>query len=218
MNFLNLIKPLLKTENIKTIAIIALGVFVFIHYNNYRVIKFENKRIKENNQALILADSLRITQLDLTTRELEKYITQTRADLAAFLKEEKIRLRSISNVTTHEIRYIDTVKTEPVDLSPVLTAIENRDKLLMPIKEADSCMIVEGYVLYDNHKLHFDLTKKEFRNKSDIVSYWERNQWKFLGIKTRLFGRKQTTIIVKNTCGESKTITLDKVDRKGRRR
>ena len=71
-------------------------------------------------------------------------------------------------------------------------------------------MVIEGWVRFENDSLKLDLDSRRFKNKSDVVSYWERRQWRFLGIKTRVFGRKKATVIIKDACGRSETFVIDK--------
>ena len=70
-------------------------------------------------------------------------------------------------------------------------------------------MVIKGFVVFKNDTLQLDITDRQFTNSSEVVSYYERRQWKFLGIKTRLFGKKQLTVIIKDDCGRSETVIID---------
>lgn len=198
-----------KIENIK-IYLIVIGLLAALSfYKDYKFQKSENKRQAENNESLRKMDSLGYAQQLLNKRELEEHLEFNRQDLQLFLEEERIRTRRIEKIITQSLSYRDTSRRS-INLQPILEAIEQNHKIRVPVIDSTECLVISGYVAFENDTLTLDITDRKFKNKSDVVSYWERNQWKFLGIKTRLFGRKKATVIIKDDCGRSETFVIDK--------
>ena len=200
---------LLNIGNLKAFAIVALLALSVWFYKDYTFQKAENKRQSENVEQLRKYDSLRYASQTYTTEELDEYLRFQRQDLQRFLQDNKISTRRIEQIITQKLEYRDTV-TRNQDLSPILDAIKNQRDMKVPIIDSTDCLIVKGFVVFENDTLSLDITDRQFTNTSDVVSYWERNKWNFLGIKTRLFGRKKATVIIKDACGKSQTFVIDK--------
>lgn len=200
---------LLSLNNIKTYLIVAGIVGAVILWKDYSYQKAENKRQSNNISQIRKQDSLRFASQYYSKRELEEYINYNRSDLKAFLDEEGVRLRRIERIITQSLKYRDTA-SRSTDLKPILDAIRENKSFKVPVVDSTACLIVSGYVAFENDTLSLDITDRQFTNKTDVVSYWERNQWKFLGLKTRLFGRKTATVVIKDECGATKTFVIDK--------
>jgi hypothetical protein len=199
----------LNINNIKTILIFIGIVGVVWFYKDYEYQKSENKRQSENISQVRKMDSLKFASQTYTKAELNEYLEYSRKDLQKFLRENRIATRKIKQIITQELKYRDTLQSS-VNLQPILKAIKQRKSIKVPVIDSTKCLIVKGYVLFDNDSLSLNITDREFKNKSDVISYWERNKWKFLGIKTRLFGKRKVTVIIKDNCGETKTFVIDK--------
>ena len=200
---------LLKIENLKIFLIVAaLGAAVWF-YKDYTFQKTENIRQAENVSQLRKFDSLRFASQTYSQSEMDEFLEFQRKDLQQFLQENKINTRRIERIITQKLKYIDTINRKQ-DLTPILDAIRNNQNVKVPVQDSTECLIVKGYVAFENDTLSLNITDRKFTNTSDVVSYWERNRWNFLGIKTRLFGRKKATVIIKDACGETKTIVIDK--------
>ncbi|TDW48835.1 hypothetical protein EV144_103352 [Flavobacterium sp. 270] len=65
-------------------------------------------------------------------------------------------------------------------------------------------------ISFENDTLKWQVLDCQFKNKSDAVAYWERKQWKFLGIKSRLFGKIELTSKTFDNCGESRILRIEK--------
>ena len=200
---------LLSLTNLKTYAIVAGIVAAIWIYKDLKYQRAENKRQTENISNIRKQDSLRFAAQTYTKRELEEYLEYNRSDLRAFLDEEGVRLRRIERIITQSLKYRDTT-SRSTNLQPVLDAIRENQNFKVPVVDSTACLVVSGYVAFENDTLSLDITDRKFTNKTDVVSYWERNKWNFLGIKTRLFGRKVATVVIKDACGESQTFTIDK--------
>lgn len=202
----------LTLHNLKTVAILLLIGAAIWFYKDYEYQKAENKRQSENIASIRRSDSLRFASQTYTKKELDEYLEFTRKDLQKFLTENRIRTNRIEQIITQKLEYLDN-ETRSTDLQPILEAIQAKRDIAIPIKDSTKCLVVEGWVKFENDSLKLDLDSRKFKNKSDVVSYWERNEWKFLGIKTRLFGRKTATVIIKDECGRSETFVIDKKKR-----
>lgn len=200
---------LLRIENLKTFLILGAIIAAVWFFKDYEFQKSENERQSKNMESIRKQDSLRYSNLTYTKKEIDEYLEYQRLDLKDFLSENKINTRKIEKIITQQLSYRDTA-TRNQDLSPILEAIRENKEMRVPIVDSTDCLIVKGYVVFENDTLSLDITDRQFTNTSDVISYWERNQWSFLGIKTRLFGRKEATVIIKDKCGRTQTFVIDK--------
>lgn len=200
---------LLKIENLKTFLILGAIVAAVWFFKDYQYQKSENIRQTENNSQLRKYDSLRFASQTYTKEELNDYLENNRKDLQKFLKQNDVKLRKIQSIITQKLNYKDTTNRN-VNLQPILDAIKQNKNVNVPVVDSTDCLIVKGYVAFNNDTLSLNITDRQFKNKSDVVSYWKRKQWSFLGIKTRLFGKKQATVIIKDDCGKTQTFVINK--------
>jgi len=200
---------LLKIENLKVYAIIA-GIAIAIwFYKDWQFQKAENKRQTENIEQLRYFDSLKYASQTYNKKELNEYLEYNRQDLQQFLKDQKIATRKIERIITQKLSYQDTLNRS-VNLQPIIDAIKQQRDIKIPVVDSTDCLIIKGYVAFENDTLSLNITDRKFKNKSDVVSYWQRNQWKILGIKTRLFGRKKATVVIRDNCGNTETFIINK--------
>jgi hypothetical protein len=201
---------LLSFENIKLYLIIALSIAAVLFWKDYKHQIAENKRQTENLRMLRKQDSLRFAKQVMTQKELKDYLEYNRKDLKEFIKANNIKERRIRQIISQELKYIDTISKE-TDLTPILSAIQSKsvEPIKVPIKDVSDCLIIEGYVIFENQTLKLNITERKFTNKSDVIAYVERNQWKFIGIKTRFLGKRQLTVKIKDSCGNTETFVID---------
>lgn len=195
--------------NLKIIAIILLALAVMWFYKDYQYQKAENIRQTENASQLRKADSLKFTSQILTQQEIKDYLQYSNPDLEKKLKADNIKLNRIESIISQTLRYKDTTKST-IDMTPLLEAIRVKVPTKTPFIDTTKCLTNKGYVEYKNDSLKVVFTEKTFNNKGDAVAYWERKQWKFLGIKTRFLGKKQFTAKNYNECGESTIMKIEK--------
>ncbi|SFS30896.1 hypothetical protein [Lutibacter maritimus] len=200
---------LLSIQNLKTYALIIAIICVVWFYKSWEFRGVEMQRQAENMEQIRKYDSLKFASQTYTKKELDQYLEYNRKDLQQFLKENKIATRKIEQIITQSLKYRDTT-IKNVNLQPILDAIKQKQNIKVPVIDSTACMIIKGYVVFENDTLSLNITDRQFKNTSDVIKYWERNQWKFLGIKTRLFGRKQATVIIKDACGNTQTFVIDK--------
>lgn len=200
---------LLNINNLKTYLIVA-GIIAGIwFYKDYQYQKEENQRQSENIEQIRKYDSLKYASQTYTKKEFQEYIDYNRKDLKKFLDQQNINMRRIENIITQNLKYQDTVNRS-YNLQKILDAIKDKRSAKVPFKDSTDCMIIEGYIIFKNDTLNLDITDRKFTNTSDVISYWQRKQWSFLGIKTRIFGKKEATVIIKDDCGRTETFVIDK--------
>lgn len=201
---------LLKLENIKIYLIVFAVIGAVIYYKDAEFQKKENKRQSENIHQIRKLDSFHYASQTYTKKELDEYLEYKRKDLLQFLEENKVQTRRIERIITQELKYRDTLNKN-VNLQPVLDAIKNQREIKIPVVDSTDCLIVKGFVAFENDTLSLNITDRQFKNTSDVVTYWERNKWSFLGLwNWRLFGKKKATVIINDDCGNTKTFVIDK--------
>lgn len=201
-------------KNLRLVLIIGLAVGVVFFYKSWEHRGIEMVRQQENLEQIRQFDSLKYATQNYNKEEIDQYLEYNRKDLQAFLREYDIKTRRIERIVTQTMKYRDTTKNE-VDLSPILNAIRNNKQgATVAVKDSSDCLVVEGYVVYEGDSLKLNITSREFKNKSDIITYWQRKQWSFLGIKSRIFGKKKTTLIIKDACGNTETFVINSAKKK----
>lgn len=197
-------------NNLKTIIIVSSIIVAVIFYKDYKFQIQENERQSNNISQLRKLDSFRFASQVYTKQELDQYLEYNRKDLQDYLKQNDIKLNRIEKIITQQIQYQDTIN-RVADLKPILDAIKKNTNKRVPVVDSTKCLIVKGFVVYENDTLSLNITDRKFKNITDVVSYWEREKYSFLGLwRWRLFGRKIATVITKDDCGKSQTITIDK--------
>lgn len=200
---------MLTLNNIKSVIITLVIIFAVWYYKDAEKAKADLKVQQSNSEMIRKYDSLRFASVTYSESELKEYLEYQRKDLQDFLQQNDVKLRRIQQIITQQLKYQDTVSRN-VNLQPILDAINKNQNIKVPVVDSTRCMIIKGYVAFENDTLSLNITDRKFKNRSDVISYWERNQWRFLGIKTRLFGRKKATVIIKDDCGNTETFVIDK--------
>lgn len=194
------------------IALIGLGIW---SYKEYQFNKDKSARLEENNRQERLSDSLKYSSVKLDKAQMELYLHDNKK-LLDIIKKSDIRFERVNSVLNHLLKFRDTTIVN-TDLSEVLLAINKSESYKQSFIDSSECLINKGFISFErpvdgNPKLSLVFTGREFTGNTTVIGYWERRQWKFLGIKTRFLGKKQASIKVIDKCGESKTIevSLDK--------
>lgn len=198
-----------KIQDIKTLLIvISIGIAIWF-YKDYQFQKAENIRQTENANQLRKSDSLRFASQNLTSQEIQDYLTYSNPELKKKLDENNIKLNRIQSIVSQTLNYRDTDKSE-IDISKLLESINKKIPAKTPFIDSTKCQTNKGFVEYKNDSLKVVFTEKTFNNKTDAVAYWERREWNFLGVKTRFLGKKQFTAKVYDDCGESTIMKIEK--------
>lgn len=192
------------------IGIIVLAILAGVwFYKNWQFQKAENARQTENMRQIRMADSTKyVTQL-LSTQEIKEYLEYQNSDLKKLLQEANIRENRLQSIVSTVYRYADNTKKD-YDASGIIQAIKESRNMTVPFIDTTKCMTIKGNVSFLNDSLKINITDREFKNKTDNVVYWQRRQWKFLGIKTRFLGKKEFTAKTFDQCGKSQTLKIEK--------
>lgn len=181
----------LLIKNIRLIFIVGLCIGIVWMYKDYQHQKSENIRQTENISQLRKADSLRFCAQIMTADELKQYLEYQNTDLKNQLLKAGIKENRIKEIVSTKYQFKDTlIKKYAVG----------------PFVDSSKCLVIRGYV--DSSGVV--IKDRQFKNKMDAVAYWQRREWKFLGIKTRWLGRKEMTAKVFDECGESRVIRIEK--------
>lgn len=200
------------TPYLKTIAIIGLMILVagiVWLYDNWQFQKSENIRQTENARQSRIKDSLKMETHVLTKDEIKEYLQYQDKPLQKKLESSGINPNKVQSIVTNNYYYKDTTN-QVTDISPLIKSIKNGVPDSQDFIDTTKCQTTKGSVVFDGKKLEVKVNDREFKNKSDGVVYEERRQWSFLGIKTRLFGKKQFTAKTFDECGESKILKIEK--------
>lgn len=204
---MSFITPYVQT--IRTILIIAGIALAIWFYKDWQFQTAENKRQSENMHQKRIADSLHFSSQNLSSAEIKEYLEYQNSDLKNKLAKEGIKLSRIEGIIAQTFKYRDTAKRE-TDVSGLVIAIKNSIPKNQEWIDTSKCQTIKGMVSFDGQKLKVIVNDRQFNNKSDAVAYWERRQWNFLGIKTRILGKKQFTSKVFDECGETKILKIEK--------
>lgn len=205
---------IIKT-NIQILIIAALSIAALYIYDDWKFEKRENERNTENVRQNFLKDSTHNAEYTLNQRQMDDYISSNQK-LKDLLEKEKIKSSRVTKIQTNDYTYSDKTKNLiPITTPPGITIktdsiITKNNPVIVPFTETIKCLTIKGNVKFENNRIFVELTEREFKNKTTVIGYWERRQWKFLGIKTRFLGKIQATAKVINECGESEIITLEK--------
>lgn len=197
-------------ENIKLILIIAVTGLIVWLFMSWQYQKAENIRQTENIRQIRMMDSLKFHVQNLSAAEIKDYLEWENKDLKNKLSRDKINVSRIESIISSKLNYKDSVNKD-WDLEDIRKAILESNPLEKEIIDTSKCLTIKGKIKFDGSKLSLDISEREFKNKNDAVVYWERKQWKFLFIKSRLFGKKQFTQKIYNDCGD---VTMVKIEKK----
>ena len=179
-------------KNIRLILIGLMIVAVVWFYKDWEFQKSENIRQTENARQLRMSDSLKYTSQILTSREMQDYLQYQNSDLQNKLKSAGIKTKNIKEIVSTNYVYKDT------------TFKSFNGSFI----DSSKCLTIKGEVLPNGS---VNITDRQFNNKTDAVAYYQRREWKFLGIKTRFLGKKEITAKVFNSCGNSEIIKVEKL-------
>lgn len=197
-------------SNSKNILLIAAVIVAVWFYKDYQFQKSENARQSENFASKVKEDSTHYSEQLLSKQQLLDYLEYDKKELLQKLNESGIKKGRIESITTNNYYYQDTIK-RATDVSPLISSIKNDIPNSQPFIDTTKCQTTKGNVIFDGKTLKVEVSDREFKNTSESVGYWERRQWNFLGIKTRLFGKIQMTAKTFDDCGQSTTVRVEKM-------
>jgi len=192
-------------NNLRLILIIALVGAVIWFWKDYNYQKIENIRQSKNNRYLRMQDSLKYFEQTLNNKEFTDELKYNNQALIQKLDNANIKMRRIESIITQELSYKDTLRNE-IKIDGIIKAIKENHHLEVPVIDSTACLVIRGSVIYDNNEIFLNIKDRKFTNVTDVVAYWERKKG-FLGIR---WGKKQATVKVFNSCGETITKIIDK--------
>lgn len=198
----------MNLANIKWIAII-IGLCALVYFTKDYIDKTQFKKDSEANElANQRFDSLRISYIKLSDTQMMSTLKE-KEQYKKLLKENNIKLSRVTSIMNSILKYRDTTVVN-TDLSPILDAINLNKNYTHTFKDSTACLVTKGSIDYINGSLSLNITDRQFNNEITAFGHLERNEWKFLWFKTRLFGKWKGTATVIDKCGESKTIIIQK--------
>ncbi|WP_035647305.1 hypothetical protein [Flavobacterium sp. ASV13] len=196
-------------QNLKNIVFVGLLVLAVWFYQDSKFQKKEKEIQTENASQLRKRDSLQFSSQLLSKDEIKEYLQYQNSDLKKKLANAGIKESRIENIVSQTLKYRDTTKRE-TDVTGLVDAIKNSIPKEQSWSDTTKCMTIKGIASFDGAKLKVSVIDRQFKNKSDAVAYWERQQWSFFGIKTRFLGKKVFTAKTFDECGESQTMKIEK--------
>ncbi|MEZ0182659.1 hypothetical protein AB9T89_10465 [Flavobacterium oncorhynchi] len=227
-------------NNIKIVVVaVFLLVFVWL-FKSWQYQQLENKRNAENIRQGQVVDSLKRAVYIYSDEQVKGYIESNESlkKIIKDLKIKENRIQDIteskyrySNKEKKSIKIPipslvlkDSVFSDNVYngyylgglVSSGNTGLRFSDgndfKIIKEVSFSDSteCLTIKGNVKFELNSVIVEINDRQFRNKTTTIGYWERRQWKFLGIKTRFLGKVQSTVKVVDECGNSHIVNIEK--------
>jgi len=190
-----------KILTILLILIIALSTCLYFTYKQMRANHKDSIRWENNyDQAQSNIERIKLDYnefKDLKTNEID-----------SLLKVIKVKPKQVETIIKIETFYTNT-DTIYLDIN------KSTDINSFEFKESIDCLEIEGFIHTGiiNDPI-VALTKTIYNNEIDYIAYWSRRQWRFLGIKTRIFGKKIAKLEVINKCGDLKVKQIDIIKKK----
>lgn len=196
-------------KNLKVVLIILFSCTTLYFYQTSKNKDKEIKIQTENSSLLRKLDSLRFATQILSKNEIKEYLEFQNKELKSKLIAADIKSERIKSLVSIKYRYKDTVRVE-TDISELVESIKKSIPKSQVWSDTTECLKIKGSVFFDGQKLKVIVSEKIFTNQSDGIVYWERRKWNFLGLTTRLFGKKVFTSKQFDQCGESKVLKIEK--------
>lgn len=206
---------MITKSNIQIIVIAVLALIALWAFDDWKFQTRENERNTENIRQQNNFDSIHNAEYFFNQRQLDEHI-QANAKLQQQLKEEKIKSSRITSIKTHNYTYSDKNKNSIAIVTPTGITIKTDSivpkdvPIVIPFTDSTSCLKIKGNIKFKNSRIFVEINEREFKNKTTVIGYWERRQWKFLGIKTRFLGKIQATAKIIDECGQSEIVTINK--------
>jgi len=196
-------------SNFKNILLIGAVLFCIYGYNYVVDLKHENEINNLNDYWQKKEAETGYKEQIADAQDINWYLKNENKGLDDKLKNAGIKTSRIESILSQKLSYLDK-QERSTNLQPVLDAINKKLPASMPFIDSTACLTVKGVVQFKDDSLKVKVLSRDFNNKSDIVGYWQRRQWSFLGIKTRFLGKKEVTAQSFSDCGEVRTVNIKK--------
>lgn len=202
--------------------IIVLIILLGFTYEQMRTNKNQALRWENNYQH----SQEEISRVQMTFKEFKEQKTKKEDSL---LKAIDIKPKQVEKIVYIENSYInaDTHKVELVlegsaiiDLDYIPGSENNISEIDKNIKRSSTflysieCLSVQGTLRTVDKNAELYITQVNYKNYHSYVAYWKRREWKILGIKTRIFGKKQGELEISSDCGKTKVKEIDIIKKK----
>lgn len=205
---LNLLSKI-KLQHVLIITVVGLIVFSVWSFNEMKFQKIEKERQEDNYKNLRDLDSVKTAFLQFrTNKEIEEYINSNN-ELQELLQKSQIKTRRLKGLVYQKTKFIDSVKKK-LDVTGIVEKIRKDIPHVETWQTKNECSSIKGNVTYLNDSLSVNVTNQEYNNATLITEVKKRKKWKFLFIKSRLFGKKYTERKTVTTCGDTETISIRK--------
>lgn len=194
-------------NNLKLYIIVATVLAAIFFITDWKYQKREKEIQLENTRQLLNLKNTNSAELLLSKKQISEYI-KSNLELQKILRDNSIKPNRVEKIVETRYEYIDNNEAKK-DVTPIVEKIRKNTSFSIPIIDSTKCLVIKGSIDYSNDSLSYKITSRVFNNKTTIVGYWERKQWKFLFIKSRLFGKIQAVTKVHDECGNSKTQTTE---------
>lgn len=206
---------MITKTNIQIIVIAILALAALWIFDDWKFNKRENERNTENVRQQNYFDSIKNAVYIYNQRQMDEYI-QSNSKIKEQLRQEKIKSSRVTSIQTRDYIYSNKKKNSIAIVTPAEITIKTDSivskgiPIVVPFTDSTSCLKIKGNIKFENSRIFVEINEREFKNKTTVIGYWERRQWKFLGIKTRFLGKVQATAKIIDECGHSEIITINK--------
>ena len=204
-------------NKIKNIALIVLivgmvgGAWYLISQN--KTLKANLSTAKSNTSNALREKTSAIVELDLEKKEFLEYIkSRDNQDsqlngLIDKLSALEIDLKRVKKIVSTKVEARDTT-LNIINLDSLAQKVKLNQQFTIPFNNKTKCFDISGTFNYKDGISSISINDRQFNDTINYIYHWERKQWKFLFIKSRLFGKKQLKDTVISNCGNVKTLII----------
>lgn len=196
----------MKNKIILILGVITLIFGISLYISIFKMIENKKTAVRwENNYK---ESNKNVSLIKMTLKEFKEQAT-TKED--SLLKELNIKPKEVERIVyiENKIEMKDTVKLTIVDTVYDLQSFSK----IYTFEEKSNCISIEGYSI-SKYEPEIYLTHVESNSEVSYVAYKQRRKRKLLFFNTRLFGKKETKLEVKSSCGELKVLEIDIINKK----
>lgn len=204
-------KNLFSLGNLKTLGIVAGIVSVIWFYKSWQNRGDEIIRLEANYKNRLAEEKSHFSEYKLKKEtELEQYLASTTNQLKGLqdqLDKTNIKLHQITRIVSTNVNVRDTI-ISVIDVDSLAQKIVLNKDFEVPILDVTDCFKFRAKFVFKDGKSSFEVLERQYNDTINYVSYWERKQWKFLFIRSRLFGKKIAKVEIFNACNNTKVKTI----------
>lgn len=193
---------------------LALAIYFFVDYRNQRS---ERERESANYESALkelanVKNLLTTYQFENKT-QLKEYVNSTNNQLNGVLEqleENNIKLNRVTKIVSTTVHTRDTIINR-IDLDSFASKLSMARPFKLPFEDKTDCFIIKGSFDFDGQTYSLNFKERTYNDTINHITSYERQKHRWLfGIKTGIFGRKVYKVTLVNSCGESKTIVINK--------